>query len=257
MNGLVGYTGFVGSNLLFQGRYDALFNSANAHELRGRSFDRLVFASAYAEKWKANKDPEGDRKHIQALMNLLASVQVREMILISTIDVYPQTRDRDEESGPSPEEENHPYGHHRLLLETFVRERFPDSTVVRLSGLFGPGIRKNAIFDLLHRHRLEWVPLDGVFQFYDLQWLGSDLERTLAAGLRVVNLFPEPVSIREIRDAFFPGTEVGSRGSQVPRYDLRTRYCSHFRGPEGYVASRAQVMRALGRFFAFEQQRNG
>ena len=38
---LIGHTGFVGGNLLRQGRFDALFNSRNIAELAGQSFDEI------------------------------------------------------------------------------------------------------------------------------------------------------------------------------------------------------------------------
>ena len=55
---LIGYTGFVGSNLLRQRPFDACFNSSNIDQIAGRSFDLVVCCGARAEKWKANADPE-------------------------------------------------------------------------------------------------------------------------------------------------------------------------------------------------------
>ena len=46
MDALIGYTGFVGGNLHRQHAFDALFNSKNIEEIRGRSFARIVHASS-------------------------------------------------------------------------------------------------------------------------------------------------------------------------------------------------------------------
>ena len=50
---LIGYSGFVGGNLLRQRSFDACFNSSNIEAIAGRSFDLVVCAGAPAEKWKA------------------------------------------------------------------------------------------------------------------------------------------------------------------------------------------------------------
>ena len=42
-NALVGYSGFVGSNLDRQAQFDAHYNSSNIGELRGRDLKLLVF----------------------------------------------------------------------------------------------------------------------------------------------------------------------------------------------------------------------
>ena len=44
------------------------------------------------------------------------------------------------------------YGRNRARLESWVRATFPEShLVVRLPGIFGPGMKKNIIFDLVTR----------------------------------------------------------------------------------------------------------
>ena len=76
---LIGYTGFVGSNLLRQRGFDACFNSANIDELGGRSFDLIVCAGARAEKWKANAEPERDLDNIEGLIRALSHADARRL----------------------------------------------------------------------------------------------------------------------------------------------------------------------------------
>src|SRR5215469_11814811 len=85
---LIGYTGFVGGNLLRQRPVDALFNSANIDQINGRSFDLVVCAGARAEKWKANADPERDLNDIERLTRALEHVETQKLVLISTVDVF-------------------------------------------------------------------------------------------------------------------------------------------------------------------------
>ena len=58
MNALVGYTGFVGSNLYTQGKFDCVYNSKNITEAFETYPDLLVYAGLRAEKYLANQAPE-------------------------------------------------------------------------------------------------------------------------------------------------------------------------------------------------------
>ncbi|WP_240726031.1 MULTISPECIES: hypothetical protein [unclassified Escherichia] len=65
MDALIGYSGFVGTTLLRQRRFDALYRSTNIDEIFGKTFDTVVCAAAPAQKWLANKDPADDIKKNQ------------------------------------------------------------------------------------------------------------------------------------------------------------------------------------------------
>lgn len=54
MKSLVGFTGFVGSNLAMSTDFDGLYNSANIEEAYGTNPDLLVYAGVPAQKFIAN-----------------------------------------------------------------------------------------------------------------------------------------------------------------------------------------------------------
>lgn len=238
---LIGYSGFVGQNLARQAEFTDFFNSKNFHELRGQYFDLLVCAGASAAKWIANQNPEDDRNRILALVDVLSSVQAEHVVLISTIDVYPiligANEDYDCHSVP-----NHPYGANRLLLEDFVCEHFDAVTVVRLPGLFGPGIKKNVIYDLLHGNCLDKINADSSFQWYGLNRLWGDVLVLMREGVRMANLFPEPMVTSRLL-ALFPQVNVGSNASPIVRYDLQTKFGALFGGKNGYMISEEEVFK--------------
>ena len=64
---LIGYTGFVGSNLLRQRAFDATYNSKNIGDIAGREFELLVCAGAPAAKWLANSKPDEDAANLDRL----------------------------------------------------------------------------------------------------------------------------------------------------------------------------------------------
>lgn len=248
---LVGHTGFVGSNLLRQRPFDHLYNSANIEEIAGRSFGLIVCSGAPAEKWKANRDPEGDLANLARLRDALCAARAERVVLISTVDVFAAPVGVDEDSAVD-KDGLHAYGLHRRMLEEAVSAAFP-TLVVRLPGLYGRGLKKNAIFDLLHDNDVHKIDSRGRFQFYGLDRLWSDVEAASAAGLDLVHLATEPVTVGEIaREAFglrFENHVVDSPAT----YDLRTRHAEHFGGSGGYIESRSQVLGRIAEFVARER----
>ena len=57
---LVGYTGFVGSNICAGEKFEGLYNSKNIGEAYGTNPDLLVYAGLRAEKYLANHEPDKD-----------------------------------------------------------------------------------------------------------------------------------------------------------------------------------------------------
>ncbi|MBP7542315.1 MAG: sugar nucleotide-binding protein, partial [Ignavibacteriaceae bacterium] len=117
--------------------------------MEGEHFDLLVCAGVRAEKWMANLDPERDKNNISLLERVLEKVTCNRFILISTVDVYGNKVGVDENSVIDPLTTDY-YGRHRLEFEEFVARQFNTHTIIRLPGLFGKGLKKNFIFDILN-----------------------------------------------------------------------------------------------------------
>jgi len=245
---LIGHTGFVGSNLAAQAEFAERFNSKNIEEMRGRAYDLVVCAGVSAVKWWANQHPAEDQAGIARLTDVLATVSAERFVLTSTIDVYPVPNGVDE-STPLEGVSNHAYGTHRYALERFV-ERFPKRHVIRLPGLFGRGLKKNVIFDLLNDNCLDAINPDSVFQYYDLGRIWADVQRVIELELPLVNFATEPVPTRAILEAFFPTKSVGQKPAGVARYDMRTLHGPAFGGTPGYLYGADATLAALGRFVA-------
>lgn len=240
---LIGHTGFVGSNLLNETRFDDAYNSSNIQEIEGRHYRLIVCAGAPGAKWKANRNPERDLESLDRLMKSLGCASADHVVLISTVDVYPVPVDVDEDS-LIDEAEGSPYGRHRLLLERFVRDRF-SSTIVRLPGLFGAGLKKNVIYDFLNRNNLEAICPESVFQFYPLARLWDDIEIVRGSGLSLVNFATEPVSVRAVAEKAFGFEFENSRAPGPVRYDMRTKHAGVFGRHGSYLCGAEDVLGSL------------
>lgn len=243
---LVGYSGFVGGNLAQQRHFDLLVNSTNTGDLAGGRFGDVVFSAAKAEKWRANRDPAADSAHVAELERLLGTFSCHRLILMSTVDVYGVPIGVDE-STPIDTVGLHAYGLHRHRLEQTARRLHDTVLVLRLPGLFGHGLKKNVVFDLLRDNQVDRIQPASTLQYYNLAHLRVDIERAESLQLDLLNLAAEPVSSADIvREVF--GREPLPEQPALPivHYDMRTRHGEA--GGNGYLYDRDSVLEQLRQF---------
>jgi hypothetical protein len=247
---LIGHTGLVGGNLARQFHFDDCYNSANIGEIVGRRYELLVCSGVRGTKWLANRDPDRDIADITSLLERLERVHAENVVLISTVDVYGVPVGVDEES-PIDQSTQTFYGRHRYHVEQFVRERFPRVLVVRLPALFGFGLRKNALYDLMCNHEVDKIHPAAVYQFYWLEHVWADISRAAAANLTLANFATAPIGIQEVATQLF-GLDLTSVSraphGPAPLYDFRTKYDYVFGGTKGYLKQRDTVMQEIGSF---------
>ena len=172
MKALVGYTGFVGSNIYATGDFDAVYNSKNIQDAYGTRPDLLIYAGLRAEKYLANSAPKKDMELIYQAEENITKIDPKRLVLISTIDVFKNPKGVDENSIIDTDN-LHAYGLNRYKLEQWVREKYPDALIIRLPGLFGKNIKKNFIYDYINL-----IPfMLKVDKFKELSSKDSELEK--------------------------------------------------------------------------------
>lgn len=151
MNGemLVGYTGFVGSNIDAMHKFEYRINTRNSEEALGKEPELLVYAGLRAEKFLANSNPEADMDTVTEAYNRILNINPKRLVLISTVDVYKEPVNVDENTVIDTDGLA-AYGLNRYKLEMMIRERYPNALIVRLPGLFGRNIKKNFIYDYIN-----------------------------------------------------------------------------------------------------------
>lgn len=250
-NALIGYTGFVGNTLRKQTTFESLYNSKNIQDIENRDFSTVVCAGAPAQKWVANSNPEEDRRNIENLISHLMAVTCDHFILISTVDVFQSPVGVNEET-PVDEEGLHPYGLNRRRLEKFVQTQFPNSLIVRLPGLVGPGLRKNIIFDFLNDNNLELIESRGIYQFYPMVNLWYDIEKCISQNISLVHLTSEPISVADV-SAYGFGKPFKQEITRAPaRYDMQSKYASLFGSGCRYQYCLKDTIQAIRSYAQFE-----
>jgi len=248
-NALIGYTGFVGSTLARARPFSHRFNSSNIEEIRGEKYSVVVCAGVSAVKWFANKEPEKDKAGIDRLVRCLDTIETDHLVLFSTIDVYPSPFNVTEQDVPD-QARSQPYGKHRRELEIWAAKRFKRCTIVRLPGLFGDGLKKNLIYDLLNNNQVEAILPNGLLQWYPMKRLPSDLDLIIGSGLDLINVSPVPILTEDIRRKFFPNAVIGMADRAGPHYDMRTLHDGLLGGRDGYHIGRDDVFQELSDYIA-------
>lgn len=250
---LIGHTGFVGTNVAVAHSFTDLYNTSNVEDIRNASYDLVVSAAGRADSHRINLHSAEDRAELEAYVGLLSTVHAAKLVVISTVCVYPGGSVPDETT-PLSAAELAPYGANRLRMEEQLSERF-DTLVVRLPQLYGAGLKKGIVYDLLNGYRVEYIRPGGRFQYYDLRRLWADIQTALRAGLPALNVATPPLTSARVAAECFgvdiAGQEVIGEESPFARMytrDMRTIHADLFGGPSGYLMDEAAELNALRDF---------
>lgn len=168
---ILGGNGFVGSAftrvLTGLERPFAVITRANYDSFIGKSCDIFINANGNSKKFVAADDPKQEfQASVASVRNSLVDFKFKKYIFLSTSDVYPDCSSPDltREDSAIDIARQSPYGFHKYLAEQCVRHAAPEWLVIRQGGFVGPGLKKNAVFDIMNGGKL-WVHRDSRFQF--------------------------------------------------------------------------------------------
>ncbi len=242
MDALVGYTGFVGAHLMRDGM--DFYNRKNLKELSGKTYNNVYCSALPAEKWKANLNPEEDMLNIKTLIDVLHNVKCQTFVLISTVDVYDNSIPQCEDPDLHPMYySNQPYGKHRRYFEEWALHTFKSVYIFRLPALFGHGLKKNALYDMMNDNQVDKLRSHWVFHWYDLKWLSNDIEKHINLEHNIVNLVTPEIELYTIQKLFFPDLKISCESTPRIHYAVTSKY--------GYSHSVAEVLVAMASFIRY------
>jgi sugar phosphate isomerase/epimerase len=246
---LFGYTGLVGSNLLTKYKFDFLYNSKNIEDARYKNFKTIFICCLPAVKWLANKNPLNDTETFEKLQSIFKTITAQNIILISTIDIYDSLDTKCNENSVINYQSNHTYGKNRYLFELFIKQQFSNYYIIRLPALFGYGLKKNVIYDLLHNNNINQINKNSQFQWYDLEWIKEDIDLCLQNKLTECNLFTEPLETILILNLF--NYDYSTNPASQFNYNVQTVNDCYFKqGKNGYIRDKTSVYENIFNFIA-------
>ncbi len=244
---LIGYTGFVGGNIALQTSFTDYYNSKNIDTISGKTYDLVVSAGNSGLMWKANAEPDQDLKSIQHFIDTITKVQTKHFVLLSTIEVYNDPSDCDEDTAIDLELLK-PYGKHRYILEEFVRDHFPNHTIIRMPNLYGEGLKKNFVFDLIHNNRLDLTHKDSEQQWYNLSHIWKDISFAIKNNISLINFAVEPIRNKDLAKYTF-GIEFTTVTEAPPKkYNMKSKFANLFHSPISYLYSKSNSLDEIKQF---------
>jgi nucleoside-diphosphate-sugar epimerase len=227
---IIGGNGYVGS------AYPRLFESLglehqvvtrdNYESLAGQRCDVLINANGNSKKFMADRDPKWEfDASVRTVLHSLEDFPSECYIHLSTGDVYPETHAPEvsrEDAEIDPKRQSR-YGLHKHVAEHLVRALHPRSIVMRMGGFVGPGMKKNAIFDMLNGQPV-WLTPDSELQFISTDGAARLVWRLYERGVanEVVNLGAEGVvRIGDVHERLQSASPFAPEARQV-RFEIST-----------------------------------
>lgn len=251
---LIGYTGFVGSNLLDSHPFDDVYNSSNIGDLAGKRYDLVVSAANRADSHRINNDGAADLAEIDGLIDTILQAEIGKLVLISTVCVYPWGGAPDEDTVPDAASLT-PYGANRLHQEQRLGARL-DTLPVRLPQLYGARLRKGVVYDLANDYRVEYIDPEMPFQHYDVRKLWPDIQKAVDADIPALNVATPPITNARLaqdvfgRDISGQATPPASPFSRMYTRNMTTKHAALFGGQGSYLTSLEDELAGLRSFAA-------
>jgi len=222
---LIGSTGFVGQNLQSFIKFDHLYNSKNINTFKATDVEiDLYLACLPATKWLVNKDPISDFKNAINIFNYIKNGKYNNVYLFSTIDIY-QNYPLHSNELTKIKSPTFGYGPNRYAFEVMITNnlKYNNIKIIRLPALFGPGLKKNILFDIKNDNEIMKINTNSFYQWYNMERLEDDLNKINLINHSIINMFPEPVNTLD-----FINNECGYHGDKMV-YDFKTIHT-----PSGY-----------------------
>lgn len=146
---LIGYSGFVGSNLCACIPMCKKYNSKNIADAFDSEPELLIYSAVPAAMFIANSNPSEDFDIVLNAIENIKKIKAKRVVLISTVAVYDKTINVDE-THDIDDSLLLPYGENRYYLEKWVLNNYANSLVIRLPAIYGINLKKNFIYDFIN-----------------------------------------------------------------------------------------------------------
>ena len=184
---VVGAGGFVGSAIvraLSRQKYKVYeITRDNCQDYKSLQYDILINTAMPSKRfWALNNRMEDAKATIVKTAELLYEWNYDKFIQISSMSARLQL--------------DAPYGVHKRSAEVLV-ENSKNSLIIRLGALYGNGLNKSALFDMVN-HKHMYVDINSEYNYVDIdvaaKWIVGNLEET---GIKEVGAI-DTISLLEI-----------------------------------------------------------
>lgn len=262
MIALVGYTGFVGSNIYVRAsnRIEGVYDTKNIEKAYGLEPDVLIFAALRSDRELAARAPYEDYERVLEAQRNIRKINPAKLVLISTTDVYRNPVGVDEENSvlavrmdEAGKAGINPYSLNRYYFEEWARRTYPDALIIRLALPYGLNFKRNSIKRFADENEMKYTNSESKYQFYPLGRIWEDIQTALAEKLTLVNFTSEPISASELYHCL-TGKELKQAADKdlaimAPRScDVMTIHADKFGGSGSYICQKSEILASIKQF---------
>lgn len=201
---IIGAGGFVGSALCRA--YDKYnfditkVNRRNYNQCRNAKYDVVINAAMPSKRFWALNNPIDDvRETVVKTARLLYEWNCEKFVQISSISAETQL--------------SMPYGVHKRAAEVLV-ENNKNSLIIRLGALYGQGLTKSALFDLVNKNHI-YVDIHSEYKYIDIDyvanWIFDNIELT---GIQNVGA-RDTISLKEVSKGIWDNPSYEGRREKL------------------------------------------
>ena len=158
----------------------------NYTDFVGTTCDVFVNCNGSARRFWANQNLVADfEASVASTMRTLTDFSCGLYIYWSSVDVYPDTTNpaNNMEDAKIEPERLSPYGFHKCLSEMLVRRYARAWLVLRLGGMVGPGLNKNAVYDAVSGKPI-WISAESELGIIHTRDVAAALHALVTHGYR-------------------------------------------------------------------------
>jgi hypothetical protein len=111
-----------------------------------------------------------------------------------------------------------------------------------------------AVFKLVGFSALNFTDSRGLYQYYNLANLWTDIEKALANEIQLLNLAVEPVTAAEVYAYVTGETFINELPKDVPHFNYKTKYATLWGGKDGYLSTKQEVLLGIKKYVDGEQK---
>jgi hypothetical protein len=106
---------------------------------------------------------------------------------------------------------------------------FQSYIIIRLPALFGDGLKKNALYDLLNNNEPEKIIGENEYQWYNINWLNQDINLLLENDFHgLINFCSQPISMISIINENNIKLKINLKAPPTILYDVNSIHSKYF-----------------------------
>ncbi|MGY8998881.1 MAG: NAD-dependent epimerase/dehydratase family protein [Rhodospirillales bacterium] len=170
---VIGAGGFIGVNMVAYLKNAGFivheaFRGTSREELARNTYDLVFNCAGNSKTWLSQRDPlKCLQENVIDLVSDLKDLRFGVWVQISSNTVY--TTENTQEDVTIVTEEIGTYAFHKLLGEHYTQHLASKWLVLRPTGFFGPGLKKNLLFDLRHNATQIFYTRDSFIDFLPIE----------------------------------------------------------------------------------------